>query len=242
MADSIAFIADIHGNVWALDAVLADIRRRGIHATFNLGDSLYGPLAPRETAERLMSAGIPSLRGNQDRILLEEPGSHPHPTLQFVLQSLDGAHFGWLRNQPCTIEYGDHFLCHGTPSADDVYLTEAVNAAGVWLRRSDEIEQMTANVTQRVILCGHSHLPRVIELNNGKLVVNPGSVGLPAYSDDLPFPHRMESGSPHARYAIVEGSRVELIAVPYDPATAVATARKHGREDWAIALETGFAQ
>jgi putative phosphoesterase len=236
-----AFIADIHGNIWALDAVLADIRRRGIQTIFNLGDSVYGPLEPAMTAARLMEANIPSLRGNQDRILLDPPRRQGHPTLLYTMSCLNWAQLDWLRDQPRTIESAGFFLCHGTPAADDLYLTESVNATGVWLRRPFELEQLTEMVAQPVVLCGHSHIPRVVELPSGKLIVNPGSVGLPAYPDDLPFPHRMETGSPHARYAVIEDGRVDLIAVAYDYQPAVAKARENGREDWAVALATGFS-
>jgi len=59
------------------------------------------------------------------------------------------------------------------------------------------------NCTTPVILCGHTHIQRSVSLPTGQTVVNPGSVGLPAYEDDSPTYHKMESGSPHARYAIV---------------------------------------
>ena len=76
-------------------------------------------------------------------------------------------------------------------------------------------------------------------------VVNPGSVGLPAYCYDSPRSHAMEAGSPHARYAIVDlddaRCRVEQIAVPYDWETAARTAATNGRHDWATWLRTGRA-
>ena len=58
-------------------------------------------------------------------------------------------------------------------------------------------------IAQPVVLFGHDHLPALLSLPDGRLLVNPGSVGLPAYRDDLPFPHAMEAGSAHARYSIV---------------------------------------
>jgi predicted phosphodiesterase len=61
----IAAISDIHGNLAALDAVLADIQRRGISLVVNLGDILSGALFPRETADRLMPLALPTIRGNQ---------------------------------------------------------------------------------------------------------------------------------------------------------------------------------
>ena len=95
-------------------------------------------------------------------------------------------------------------------------------------------------------LCGHSHLPRTVELPDGRLIINPGSVGLPAYSDTVAvLPHAMETGSPHARYAVIEradaGWRVEHVAVPYDWEAASLAAASNGRTDWAEWLRTGRA-
>jgi hypothetical protein len=84
-------------------------------------------------------------------------------------------------------------------------------------------------------------LPRVARVRPDLVAFNPGSVGLPAYADDLPAPHAMESGGPHARYALVDGPRVELIAVTYDHESAAARADANGRPDWARALRTGRA-
>jgi putative phosphoesterase len=240
----LALIADIHGNAWALEAVLDDLARRGVSEILNLGDSVYGPLGPAATADRLIAAGVPSVRGNQDRILLEAPGGAVHPTFAYTASQLSTRHFEWLRSQPHTLQQDDVFCCHGTPADDAEYLLEAVNAAGAWLRRPDEVAALVKGIDATLIACGHSHVPRVTALADGTLVVNPGSVGLPAYSDDSPFPHRMETGSPHARYAIAERVNgrwsVDSIAIPYDWSTAAQHARRNGREDWATALESGY--
>ena len=66
-----AAIADIHGNYAALEAVLADIAALGIGEVVNLGDHLSGPLEPQRTADLLIARGFPSIRGDQDRILVE---------------------------------------------------------------------------------------------------------------------------------------------------------------------------
>src|SRR4029453_2258936 len=67
MDEQIAVIADIHGNTWALDAVLEDIVERGVAQIVNLGDCVYGSLDPAGTLERLMGASILTIAGNQDR-------------------------------------------------------------------------------------------------------------------------------------------------------------------------------
>ena len=94
------------------------------------------------------------------------------------------------------------------------------------------------------MLCGHSHIPRVVEIQ-GSIIINPGSVGLPAYDDDLPEYHVVETGSAHARYAIIEYQTtiqsIEMIAVNYDYKIAVKQASKNNRSDWAEALNSGFS-
>jgi predicted phosphodiesterase len=69
-AMSIAVVSDIHGNLAAIEAVAADIRRRGVDTVVNLGDSLSGPLLPRETAQFLMGQGWTHIAGNHERQLL----------------------------------------------------------------------------------------------------------------------------------------------------------------------------
>ena len=74
--------------------------------------------------------------------------------------------------------------------------------------------------------------------------MNPGSIGLPAYDHSEPYPHVMEAGSPHARYALLTGRPawgVELITVEYDWERASRDAARAGRADWAHALRTGRA-
>ena len=66
-ADTFALLADIHANVWALEAVLADIDRRGIARLFDLGDSLYGPLDPAATAEVILRTASSSGRTPSSR-------------------------------------------------------------------------------------------------------------------------------------------------------------------------------
>jgi diadenosine tetraphosphatase ApaH/serine/threonine PP2A family protein phosphatase len=94
-----------------------------------------------------------------------------------------------------------------------------------------------------VILCGHTHIPHVVVIEDGPLIVNPGSVGLPAYDDTRPYPHKVETGSPHARYAMLtqaDGAwQAELLCVDYDWEQAARDAEANGRPDWARALRTG---
>jgi hypothetical protein len=134
---------------------------------------------------------------------------------------------------------------HGIPADDNRYLMERV--AGFRL-----VPNAAAAIAARLrqapplVLCGHSHQPRLICLQDGPTVLNPGSVGCPAYQDPGgEDPHVSEVGSPHARYAVVTraGGRIDadLIAVAYDHRAAAARAAALGRPDWAHALATGYA-
>jgi len=243
----VAAIADVHGNIWALRAVLQDIEQRGIEKIVNLGDCLYGPLDPHGTAQILIRLNIPTVRGNEDRIVVDSPDEQSQPpTLRYVRNSLTPEHLAWLRSLDLTtVAYDQFFLCHGTPEQDDQYLLQEVTRSGVCLRKTGELKAHLCSVELPVVLCGHDHVPHTVYLPDGRLIVNPGSVGLAAYTDDLPFPHAMEAGSPHARYSIVSktdtGWLVENIAVPYDWETAARMALHAGRPDWAEWLKRGRA-
>src|SRR5581483_6251124 len=100
MLDStIAIIADIHGNRWALEAVLADIDRRQIAQIVNLGDSVLGPMDPVGTADLLIARNILSICGNDDRILFAPP-EQPSASQIFTQARLTEAHLAWLRASP----------------------------------------------------------------------------------------------------------------------------------------------
>jgi putative phosphoesterase len=241
--DRFAAIADVHGNRWALEAVLEDISRQGVRHIVNAGDHLFGPLDPAGTADLLIGLNLQSVSGNQDRELVNgSPAGHAE---------LSVPHREWLASLPVQREVAEGILMfHGTPAHDDVYLLEAVRDGGVVsLATATEIAARLGVVSQTLLICGHTHIPRTVEVS-GHLIVNPGSVGLQAYADDLPTPHRMETGSNHARYAILERGengrsenawRVELRAINYDFESAARTADQNGRADWAWRLRTGRA-
>jgi predicted phosphodiesterase len=242
----LAVIADIHSNIWALEAVLEDIATRGVDQTVNLGDSLYGSIAPAAVADRLLGDNIPSIAGNQERDLIApSPEVAASAEFGFIRAQLKPSHIAWLHSQPKTLIVGEVFCCHGTPSSDETYLLETVSQQGVNLADGQTIERRLGNVVQPVVVCGHSHVPRTVWLPGGQLVVNPGSAGHPAYSHDTPYPHTMESGSPHARYAIVEqrkhGWQVEQVAVPYDWDRAARVSEQNGRPHRSSWLRTGRA-
>ena len=242
----IALIADIHGNLPALEAVLADISGRGVDAIVNLGDHVSGPLWPRETAALLMQHDWPTVAGNHDRMVVgDDPASHG-PSDQYAYERLDDEQRTWLTRLPVTagLDDGRVLLCHGVPDDDRRYLLETPEHGRLRLARPGEIARRLGDVSARVIVCGHSHVPRVVH-HDGRLLVNPGSVGLPAYVHDGRHAHVSETGSPLARYGLLElgvdGDRVDLVTVAYDHAAAAARADANGRPDWALALRSGYA-
>src|SRR5215471_17847241 len=96
----LGILADKHGNAWALEAVLVDAERRGVTEFVDLGDVLYGPLAPRRTFELLKKVNIIAhVRGNQDRLILEGPRN---PTLDWVRSDLGREPLPWLDGLPLT--------------------------------------------------------------------------------------------------------------------------------------------
>jgi diadenosine tetraphosphatase ApaH/serine/threonine PP2A family protein phosphatase len=159
---------------------------------------------------------------------------------------LEASHLDWLRGVPATRIFRERvFLCHATPSDDNVYWLEAVTPDGsVSMSPLETIEKEAKGISQSLILCGHTHIARAVRLGDGRMVVNPGSVGSPGYSYNVPFPHLIEAGTPDARYAILEskGDRwhVTFRHVPYDHDAMAALAHRNGEPELASALATGW--
>lgn len=240
-----AAVADVHGNIDALEAVLADIAALGITDVVNLGDHVSGPLEAARTADLLMARGFPSIRGDQDRRLVELSGTRM--ALDRVdCKQLAAAHLDWMADLPETLIYRDEvLLCHGSPRDDAVYWLDRVADNGAIVASPlAAVEAEAAGVEASLILCAHTHLPRVVRLSDGRMVVNPGSVGLPAYDGQRPVYHVVQTGTPDACYAMLErtarGWDVTFRYVAYDAAAMAALARRSGAEQWARAVETGW--
>jgi putative phosphoesterase len=247
----IAVVSDIHGNLPALEAVLEEIARERVDAIVNLGDILSGPLWPAETADRLIALHLPTIRGNHERQLLGDPARIGLSDAQTRPQ-LTPCHLQWTATTlPTTIELAEGtVLCvHGTPASDLEYLLETVTpdhgvhgSPGVRAARGAEIEMRLGELHPEALLCGHTHMPRTARCGT-TLIVNPGSVGLPAFDDDRHHFHLMETGTPHARWAIVErtaaGWQAQLRLTVYDWESAARRAEAQLRPDWADALRTG---
>jgi predicted phosphodiesterase len=236
----IAVLTDIHGNLPALEAVIADAEAQGCTRFANLGDSLSGPLWPVETADLLMARGWPTIAGNHERQLLTVDRARMGASDAFASDALSDRHFQWLASLPPTLELSrDVLLCHGTPTDDLVHFLYTVENGTARDASAAEILDRAGDRREALILCGHTHLPRIVRLADSRTVANPGSVGLQAYDDDHPSPYRVEKGDPRARYAIVEGAAVTLRAIDYDHEVAAERAEANGQPGWAIGLRTG---
>jgi predicted phosphodiesterase len=260
----IALVSDIHGNLDARQAVINDLETRQIDTVVNLGDTLSGPLLPQETAHLLRQQDWLHVGGNHERQVLTLPLTRQNRSDAYTSGAIDSTSKAWIGSHadPCDprLHEGrmwpdrlgpDVALCHGSPRSDVEYLLESPVGEVAWLATADEIEERLAgrlapHIT--LLACGHSHVARSVRTVSGLLIVNPGSVGLPAYDDDHPLPqsryHRVETGSPDARYAVVEmvdGQwRSELISVAYAFEPMAGLAERNGRPDWAYALRTGY--
>ncbi len=133
---------------------------------------------------------------------------------------------------------------HGSLESNQEYLLEDITSGYPIIKNESELDHKLSHVDQKIILCGHSHLPQLKYLNH-KVVVNPGSVGLQAYYDDFPVKHIMETSDPRASYAIIEfdgdSINIDHRKVEYDYQKASKMAEQNGRPDWVYSLLTGKA-
>lgn len=249
----IAVLSDVHGNTPALAAVLAAIDAEGVDLVLNLGDIISGAVDPRGTLDLLATRpDIVTVRGNHERQVLTLPYDEMGTVDRIASGILADADRAWLGSLPLTVEPVPGVLAfHAVPDDDATYLTQTVVGptaeypSGVREATDDElVERLGAAYGMHdLYLCGHTHQARTRELPDGSLLVNPGSVGWPAYFDDVPLPHRVEVGAPEARYAILsdvaDGWTAKLLAVPYDYEAAAASADQLGQPDLAHMLRTG---
>jgi predicted phosphodiesterase len=241
----IALLSDIHGNLVALEAIVADLKSRKPDLVVNLGDCVSGPLWPRETCDFLMAENWKTIRGNCDR----EVGCNERNTMSesdaFAWDQTSEPQRQWLANLPGTIALTeDVFACHGIPADDCDYLIDDIVSGQLCASSPSKISARLGDCAFAVILCGHSHVPRTCRASDGRLVINPGSVGLPAYESEYNGnTYVAEAGSPHARYAMLTKQdstwSVEHLAIAYSHETAAQRALSNLRTDFAQALRTG---
>lgn len=236
-------IADIHGNLPALEAVLAELDALAPDHIVNLGDCASSPLWPVETVALLQSRTMSHVRGNHDRAMGAASSDELGTSDSFAWQALDPEARAWLAGLPVEISVEGALCFHARPGDDSTYLMEEVQNGYLVPSPIPTIEQRLAGREAPLMLCGHSHQTRAARLSSGTVVLNPGSVGNPAYRDTKPA-HVSESGMSHARFAVVTLSAeiaIEHHLVVYDWERSARRAEESGRADWAHALRTGRA-
>ena len=180
----VAAIYDIHGNLPALEAVLAEIRNLNADQIVVGGDVVPGPM-PRETLERLLNLDLPVrfLQGNGDRLVLgamrgEEPAEVPEPfreSIRWNARQLTAAHEKVLATWPKTIRMeidglGGVLFCHATPRNDTDVFTRSTP--------EKSLEPLFQNLDADVVVCGHTHMQFDRFVGDFR-VINAGSVGMP---------------------------------------------------------------
>jgi putative phosphoesterase len=184
----VAALYDIHGNLTALDAVLAEVDADVILVG---GDTVMGPF-PSETLERLrsLSGDVRFIRGNADREVYDErPGRAPHEAFEYARSRLSAEQLEFLRTLPLTLSIGPVLFCHATPRNDEEIFTK--------ISPDERWAEALAGVDADVVVCGHTHVQFDRRIGDIRLV-NAGSVG-------MPYEHE-----PGAYWALLDGADVEL--------------------------------
>jgi len=207
----VAALYDVHGNLPALEAALAEAGTAGVDLLVFGGDLALGPM-PRAVLDRVIGLGSRAacLRGNCDRLMVEAFDGRPHVSLpeavresiEWASTQLDRNHRDFLGGLPATLTIdvegqGPVLFCHATPRSDDEIFT---------VRTPDErLRSMLADAPRATVVCGHTHMQfrRVLD---GREVINAGSVGMPY-------------GERGAHWLLL-GPRIEFKRTPYDVALA----------------------
>jgi predicted phosphodiesterase len=218
-AARVAALYDVHGNLPALEAVLADVERAEADLVVFGGDVATGPM-PAETIElaRGLSERAVFVRGNGERGLVDwfdgerpEVDSQIETTLRWSAESITREQRDFLErfSEEAVIDIdglGPVVLCHATPRSDEEIVTTATP--------DDEFEEAFAGAKERLVVCGHTHM-QFERLAGPTRVVNAGSVGMPY------------EGGPGAFWALL-GPEVSLRRTDFDAEAAAARIRASG--------------
>jgi diadenosine tetraphosphatase ApaH/serine/threonine PP2A family protein phosphatase len=202
----LALLYDIHGNLPALEAVLADA---GEVEGFVLGgDYALAGAWPRETVERLRELENATwIRGNADRWLVDRSDAPPFvpPIAERCAETLGEELVAELFGLPESTTVDGTLYCHASPRSDmETFFPEP----------GDRDAELLMGVEARRVVCGHIHVSFDRTGPGGIELVNPGSVGMPWDGD-----HR-------AAYAVIDDDRVERRRVEYDWEASVAAVRE----------------
>ena len=195
----VAALYDIHGNLPALEAVLADVEREEVDAIVFGGDIPPGPF-PKETVALARSVDAIWIRGNGDRPYTETPDA------AWIWEQLAEEEITWLESLPEQVVVGDALFVHATPRSDEEIVTPATT--------DERLAEILDGVEQALVVGGHTHMQQD-RLVGRRRFVNAGSIGMP-YEEQ-----------PGAYWAIV-GDEVELRRTEYDLAAAAEAIRASG--------------
>jgi predicted phosphodiesterase len=229
----IALISDIHGNCFALDVTLADLRSQSVDQIICLGDAIQGGAQPTETVQRLRELGCPIVMGNADAFLLGEEKGATEPVSQqtrdvraWTLSQLSADDQAFIRSfQPtveATLDDGQRLLCfHGSPTSyNDILLPRTP---------AEEWERVLGPYAPAIMTGGHTHTQQLRRMGGG-MFFNPGSVGL-AY-DVLQAPDELQMNA-WAEYAVLTAEQgrlsLDFRRVPYDVEQIIAIYHASGR-------------
>jgi len=184
----IAALYDVHGNLPALEAVLADVDREGVDEIVFGGDLTWGPL-PQQTLALVRTVENASfVRGNADR----EPD-------EWERSCLSEEEIAFLQAQAPTVERDGVLYCHATPRSDDEIVTPATP--------DERLREILAAVEQRVVVAGHTHMQQD-RMVDGIRFVNAGSIGLPYEGEIAAFWALLVAGGPQLRKTALDHERV----------------------------------
>jgi len=206
----VAALYDVHGNLPALEAVLAEVDAERILVG---GDAVLGPM-PKETLALLREREATFIRGNCDREVAA-PGEGDEVwtrRARWVHEQLDDEELVFLRDlsHPLALEVdglGDVLFCHGSPRSDEEILTA--------ITPPKRLDPILDGVNQDLVVCGHTHA-QFDRLVGDRRIVNAGSVGM-AYE-----------GEPGIAAWALLGPTVELRRTTYDVEAAAAVIRETG--------------
>ena len=204
----LGLLYDVHGNLPALEAVLADAEAAGAERYLLGGDyALFGAW-PAETVARLRSLDADWIRGNGER-WTAQPGDAPDEVQAAIARCrelLGEGAVGELAALPETIALDGTLYCHGSPVSD---------VRSFFPQPGPDDEELLAGVAERRLVFGHTHLQFSRTVEGGTELVNPGSVGMPM------------DGDQRAAYALVgDDGALDLRRVAYDHEASAAAVRE----------------
>jgi putative phosphoesterase len=180
----IAVISDIHGNLVALEAVLADVEKQDADEVWCGGDIAWGGPRPRDCIALVRDAGWPTVRGNTDVWVTGDPQTVSDPEERRLLTQIGRAHGishddeQWLINLPIGHSGpGSILLVHGTPTSPFTGPMPDEPAS----------EFLPYEGQANIVVFGHVHRAFVRRLADGTIVCNTGSVGLPMDGDTASY-------------------------------------------------------